>query len=131
MSSPRFAILQNPDILTPMIEPNSNTPYVGQQLDYYPADNQRHAAICTEVHPCDGTERPKVNIIVFTPDGNTEAYLEVSPAQPSIDSFPEIKERWGFQHEFAILQNPEMLVEEEKGSNTNRHIGTIFYGNAY
>lgn len=106
-------------------EYQNSTPYVGQVLDFYPNENARHAAICTEVFPTDGIERPKINLMSFTPDGEAIPYLAVSPAQISPEGQSILKECWGFLHEFAILQKADLLAEEEKGTVTNRHVGTL------
>lgn len=106
----------------------NRTPRIGEPLDYYPSPSDRVAAICIEVHPAELGDRPKVNLHVFHPDGETEIKLNVLPVSNSDvsndDGFtPILQGRWGFAHEFAILQKD--LSDSPLGSQSNEHVGTL------
>ncbi len=108
-----------------MITEPSITPYVGQMLDYYPEDDARVAALCVQVHHFDGISRPLLDLQIFWADGSLDFKAKVPPAMSADIEAPNLKEHWGFQHEFAILQDGEQLPEEEMGTQTNRHVGQI------
>lgn len=103
---------------------NPNLPYVGQLVDFYPNNTTRFAALVIEVHETeDISERPLVNLKVFKPDGEMETWEEVEPVQMQVEDDTELKEKWGFQHEFLLQVNetePTML-----GTNSNNHVGDI------
>ena len=104
---------------------NTN-PFVGQWVDFYPDNHTRLAALVVEVHlPSDSpTFRPNVNLIAFKPDGLSDVWLEVEPveAQPDED-YPELSEKWGFQHEFMLQQDEGH--HDYMGTNTNEHVGEV------
>lgn len=107
----------------------NQTPYVGQMIDFYSLPTLRIPALCVEVFPTDIGERPKVNLYAFYPDGNNMFFKDVSPVNTTDvdeDLNPILKQRWGFQHEFAILQTAETLEQDScLGTHSNEHVGSI------
>ena len=119
-STALYAILYN------MIQDeSSNTPHIGQTLDYYPDENTRVPALCIQVHPADSINRPFASLQIFWPNGELSHEPKVPPAIPSVTEEPELKGRWGFSHEFNISSDPSKLQEEELGTETNRHVGLV------
>lgn len=126
MSSQQFAIFAILQYLHSMF---NTTPHIGQVLDYYPSPSERLAAICIEVLPIgeEFGDRPKVNLFVLFPNGKIDNKLEVLPvsnSNVSSDGFsPDLEGKWGFAHEFAILQKD--ATDSPLGTNSNEHVGSI------
>lgn len=101
-------------------------PHVGQWVDFYLSNNERVAAVVIEVHEFDSINRPKVNLQVFTSDGEINFHEDVKPVDTQgTEEEIELEGQWAFQHEIPLLQKDTHDKEVELGSQTNRHVGTL------
>jgi hypothetical protein len=105
-------------------------PYVGLIVDYYPSPSERHAAIIVEVHGNEPATRPQVNLRIFSPNSKDDVYFRNHVRPVEKDSAietegPELEGRWGYAHEFAILQEPDHDEMTELGTNSNLHVGQV------
>lgn len=112
--------------ITPMI----THPFVGLIVDYYPTPSERHPAMVVEVYGGDPGTRPALNLKVFSPSIKGDMYFKakVEPvdALSAVESqTPELEGRWGYAHEFAILQEVDHDVMSELGTQSNLHVGQV------
>lgn len=103
-------------------------PHIGQIVDYYPDASTRFAAIIVQSHPSEDSERPTLSLQVFHPNGDIGFKSKVKPVDQNEfdDNNPDqnvLTDRWGYAHEFAILQDED--EEATLGTKTNQHVGTI------
>ena len=104
-------------------------PHVGQVVDFFPSDIERFPAMVVQVFPADET-RPKVNLMVFTPDCEMQGYTEVEPVDVESNMAAagdfELEGRWAFAHELPLNTEGEEHDEScELGTKTNIHVGEV------
>jgi hypothetical protein len=104
-------------------------PKVGDIVDYYSLPTLRVPAIVVEVFQAeDICSRPHISLFAFYNDGKNCFFQKVPPVDSAtIDDEtlePSLKGRWGFAHEFAILQKD---VSSPLGTQTNEHVGSTRY----
>jgi hypothetical protein len=112
-----------------------NQPYVGMLLNYYPDNQTRLCAICTEVHSIDDLNyRPSVNLAIFNPDATIDQGEDIEPvnAEDASDNPNDttLEGKWSFPHEFLLHITEEdqntQGTENPIGTKTNLHVGEVF-----
>jgi len=107
----------------------NDQPYVGLIVSYYPDNQTRLAAIVTEVHPAPEHLLPKVNLTVFSTDGEPMSAEKIKPVHDEGETLQELKDRWSFAHQYLVHPDKEELEDGTEsnvlGSNSNMHVGIL------